>query len=356
MASAEKKIKILFIRFSSLGDIILTTPAVNLARKIWPQADIIYATKKKFADVLNGNEAIDKIVTLNQGESISSLVKKTGKQFDIVIDLHNSARSRFFRFRLSKKMVAVFSKPYLRRLLLVKLKINLMQNVKPVAWRAIDTVKQAARKWDNQETSEIDKYIPEAYVAIENSQSLMPESFARAKGPVVALAPGATWYTKRWPLDKFAQTIQKLDDRLEKFKVIITGGHAEKQIGHKLTETLAARLPHIHIWDACGSLSIAQTAWVLKHSDIVLTNDSGLMHIAAATEVPLVALFLGTTPQLGFIPFTDKCTVIQAEHVSCRPCNHKGLKKCPRRHFHCANDIEPHNVARVMAGQLQNQS
>jgi len=312
--------KILLIRFSSIGDIIITTPILRSLRERFPSAQIDYLTKKEFTPLLAGSAELSSVIGYDKSSmSLRSLKKKLKAQsYDLLIDLHNSLRSRVLRFGLASK-IFVYSKPYYRRLLLTKFGINLLQAAKPIYRRYY----HACRGLDLQEhRGYFINYSP------ADAQSVA-RYFTDEKPLLVSLS--AAHRTKKWQVAKFAQLI----DRLQPQKVIILGGNKEKKEASELKKLCSQSA---QVLDLSGKLDLLQTAALMKNSRLLLCHDSGLLHLAQSQSLACVAIFGCTTQELGFFPINNNSRVVQVD-LACRPCTAKGLTACPRKHFRCMRDI-----------------
>jgi heptosyltransferase-2 len=167
-------------------------------------------------------------------------------------------------------------------------------------------------------------------------QQELPEGLAR---PLLAVAPGARWPTKRWPIERFAAVAQALAQAQQAAVVVL--GSAEDSL---LAQELGQRLS-VPVLNSTGKLSLMHTAALLQQCRLLLSNDSGLMHMATALRVPVVAIFGPTVQEFGFYPFKASAQVVSAA-LACRPCSTKGSTRCPRGHHQCMQQV---TVAHVLA-------
>ncbi len=317
--------KILVIRFSSIGDIVLTTPVVRCLKNTFPQAEIHFLTKKKFAQVLAGNPYIDKL-HLFDGNFGTMLAQLRNEHFDFVADLHHNLRS--LRFKLALRCPsATFPKLNLRKWWYVHTKrLDVMPNIHIVD-RYFDAVKKIGVKNDNLgldffTTPEPDFHIP--------------------FGNYIAIVCGATYTTKQIPL----QLIYNITRR-EVYNFVLLG---DKSDGERLD---ALPLPFgDNVFNACGKTTLNQSALMVKNSDAVITSDTGLMHIAAALDKKTVAVWGNTTPQLGMHPYMPQhpdCFVnIETAGLPCRPCSKLGYNKCPKGHLNCLKSITADEITAAL--------
>ncbi len=312
--------KILLIRFSSIGDIIITTPIVRSLRERFPDAQIDFLTKKEFAALLDNSVDLSGVIAYDKSkESLRRLKKRLQAEgYDLLIDLHNSLRSRFLRFGLARQS-RVYAKPYWRRWLLIKFGINLLRSAKPIYQRYY----QACRGLHLQEHRDY-------FIDYSPADAKVVEGYTTGEKPVlVCLA--AAHSTKKWQLAKFAALIDELSPQ----KVIILGGKKEQAEASQLKKLCSQ--PE-SVLDLSGKLTLLQTAALMKSSKLLVCHDSGLLHLAQSQSLACVAIFACTTKELGFFPIKDNCRVVQVD-LRCRPCTTKGLPACPRRHFRCAKGV-----------------
>ena len=343
--------KILFIRFSSLGDIILTTPCLTLLKESFPSAEIFFATKSDFVEILKENKNIKEIICLNKKESLYSFVKKlrshNKRKFDLVVDLHNSLRSRLICIVVAKNKVVRYKKPYLKRWLLVYRKINLLPKNFSVALQYMKTCECVGVH---------PRSIPPTVFYRSSPKTKKILSLVQNNHKIIAIAPGSRWYTKTWPLNNFLivtdMLLQQTDNNMN-YTIIFLGSHQEKKPLSKTIENHFLHQMNKQVFNLIGQLSLAETFYIIKISNLLLCNDSGLMHAASAFNTKILPLFLSTVPEFGFVPIGLQPNDIMSKPLQCKPCNHKGLKKCPKKHFLCAWLIQPKDVITKIKRLLQ---
>ncbi len=329
--------RVLVIRFSSLGDILLTIPCVFLLREEYPKASIVFATKQTFSELLVAHNDIDQVLCLYRNESIFSFAKRLNNdgKFDLIIDLHNSLRSQILRLFLSKKKTLIYKKPYFKRWLLVFFKINRLPQNESVAFRYMKTLQPLGIQ---------SRFIQSSF--LRQTLNKTPKVITESKKKImIAIAPGSRWYTKMWPLEGFLTVTKTLLARKHDDSIIIfLGGSEERYLGEKIEKEFVDELGK-RVYNFIGTLSLLETSSVLSHARVLLCNDSGLMHMASALKVRVLPLFLSTVPEFGFLPIGLSLEDIISHPLGCKPCDHKGLKKCPQKHFHCAQLIRPEEVS-----------
>ena len=311
--------KFLILRFSSIGDIVLTTPVIRCLKQQYPDAEVHYVTKKSYETLLENNPYIDKIFVLENG--LNKMIKNLqSEHYDYVIDLHNNLRTTIIKLRLGVKSFS-FDKLNLQKWLLVKFKKNLMPNVHIVG-RYVNTVESLGVKNDNKG---LDYFIPEKD---EMPSDWLPENF---RNGYAVYAIGGQHETKKLPLNKMIELCQTI-----KLPLVLIGGKVDIIISEQLT----INIKNIPIFDACGKCNLNQSASIIQNSELVYTHDTGMMHIAAAFKKKIVSVWGNTVPEFGMYPYQTDFEVIENKDLNCRPCSKIGYNKCPLGHFKCMNDLK----------------
>ncbi len=310
--------KILILRFSSIGDIVLTTPVVRCLKQAFTGAEIHYCTKRKYEELIAHNPYIDKCHYLD--DSLSALVSELrSEQYDFVIDLHSSLRTRLIKYRLGKRAFTV-DKINLRKWLYVRFKANVMPPVHIVD-RYMNTISWMGIPNDGKG---LDHFIgDDDYVFI----SQLPPAH---QSGYVAYAMGGQHATKRLPVAKMIDLCQKIGQ-----PVVLLGDEHDRETGEIIRTALGDTL----IYNACGLLTINQSASLVRQAQVVVSHDTGLMHIAAAYKKPIVSIWGSTTPELGMYPYKTRHIVVENTTLGCRPCSKIGHDACPLGHFNCMNDV-----------------
>lgn len=325
--------KILIIRYSSMGDIILTTPVVRCLKKTEGlHVEVHYATKRVFAGMLDANPYVDMVHVFD--DDFGDLVRRLWReQFDLVIDLHNNIRS--LRTRLSiKKPSKKFRKLNIRKWMLTALKIDRLPDIHIVD-RYMETVQHLGVANDG---AGLDFFIPEQDQLLPAS---IPDSFKKA---YVAFAIGGKHATKRLPHDKIREVCLGLH-----LPVVLLGDANDRPNG----DAIHAACPD-RVFNACGLLSLNQSAAVVKSARLVITHDTGLMHIAAAFKKRIISIWGNTIPKFGMTPYMPGhehlSTIVQVEDLKCRPCSKIGYDKCPKTHFDCMQKINAGQIIELANG------
>jgi len=318
--------KFLVIRFSSIGDIVLTTPVVRCMKKQLPDAEIHYLIKPQFKTVMVNNPYIDKLHTL-QKDWDAMIEELKAEKFDYIIDLHHNLRT--LRVKRALKLPSFsYNKLNIEKFVFVKLKWNVMPKVHIID-RYLETVSSFGVKNDG---AGMDYFIaPHEEVKLED----IPASHHAG---YIALVIGASFYTKKLPVEKLQELCRKIDH-----PVILLGGKEEREEG----DAIAATDP-VKIYNACGKFSLNESADLVRKSKLVIAHDTGLMHMAAAMKKPVIAVWGSTTPSFGMVPYYGDNYLyqhakpyddVQVHKLWCRPCTKMGRHKCPQGHFKCMKNI-----------------
>ena len=327
---------ILLIRLSSLGDILLMTPLLNLLRTACPQARIDVLVKAEYRDLLRAHPGITRLLTFDSGRSLLDTLRSLrADHYDLALDLHGTPRSQLLLRGLRARRKLTYNKRVLRRALLVRLGWNTLRRMTPVPELYAAPLRRLGLTGRlGAPTMHLD---PESTEAM---QAHVARSLPDAPNqPLLAVAPGARWPTKCWPVERFAAVARDLA-REKQAAVVILGGPDEAPLARTLCDRL--NVPAVN---CAGTLSLMHSAALLSRCRLLISNDSGLMHMATALQVPVVAVFGPTVQEFGFYPFQARAEVV-SEPLPCRPCSTKGSRRCPRGHHACMQDI---SSARVLA-------
>lgn len=321
-------VKFLIIRFSSIGDIVLTSPVIRCLKKQVEGARVHYLVKQKFSPLVSANPFIDK-VHLFENDLNKTIKELKAENFDYIIDLHNNIRSSIVKLRV-KAIPFSFHKQNFNKWLLVHLKINRMPGISIVD-RYLDPVKTFDVTNDG---NGLDYFIPEKDFV---STTLLP--FVFRKGFII-FAIGANHTTKRMPVEKIIDLIKNIN-----LPVVLLGDGNDKIQGDQIVMAVGN-----NVHNTCGLYNINQSASIVKQSKVVISHDTGLMHIAAAFSKIIISIWGNTVPEFGMYPYQPDpdSRIIQMENLKCRPCSKLGFKKCPKKHFRCMNDINTEQVARLI--------
>jgi ADP-heptose:LPS heptosyltransferase len=312
--------KLLIVRFSSIGDIVLTTPIVRCIKQQIPSAAVHYLTKAKFLSVIEHNPYVDKFYTIT--DSVFEITKELKKEnYDYVIDLHHNIRTLKLKLTLGKKAFS-FNKLNWGKFLMVNFKINKLPNTHIVD-RYFETLKTLGITNDNKG---LDYFIPTKDEVDVNTY--LPQSF---KNGYNVLVVGGSYYTKQIPLNKLLEIVEK-----STLPLVLLGGKENKAIADNIIKVYPNKTVN-----GCGTLNLNQSASLIQQSQKVITSDTGLMHIAAAFKKEIISLWGNTIPEFGMGPYLadPKSKILEVKNLSCRPCSKLGYHSCPKKHFRCMNNI-----------------
>ena len=327
--------KILVLRFSSIGDIVLTTPVIRALKVQLDDAEIHYCTKLSFATIVENNPYIDKVFTLK--DTLGALIQELkAENYDFIVDLHNNLRTKIIKYRLGKPS-GTFNKLNKEKWLKVNLKIDHLPNI-----HIVDRYLEAAKVLDIKKDSQgLDYFIPESD---EVPTDWLPETH---HGEYVVYAIGAQHATKRLPINRMIELCDKINK-----PIILMGGKDDVATAEKIqtffqktekSQPMEQGLEDMNkkaiIYNACGKFNLNQSASLIKNARYVFTHDTGLMHIAAAFKKEIFSIWGNTIPMFGMYPYHTKFTVLENNKIDCRPCSKIGYNKCPKGHFKCMNEI-----------------
>lgn len=320
------KIKFLILRFSSIGDIVLTTPVVRNLKEQIEDAEIHYLTKPQFKAILENNPYIDQVHILDK--SIKEKAEELKyEHFDYLIDLHRNIRTARFKNRL-KIISFSFKKLNWEKWLLVNFKKNKLPDVHIVD-RYLDPLKVFDIVNDHKG---LDYFIPE-----KDEVNLSSISEDLQKG-YVGVVVGAFHNTKKLTKEKIISVCKKLNK-----SIVLLGGPENREEAEEIKNAVGK-----NIYNTCGNYNINQSASLVKQAKVILTPDTGLMHIASAFKKKTVSVWGNTVPEFGMYPYfphTDS-EIIEIKGLKCRPCTKIGFKQCPKKHFKCINDLDEDYIAK----------
>jgi ADP-heptose:LPS heptosyltransferase len=327
--------KLLVIRLSSLGDIVLTTPVVRCLKQQLPDAEIHFLTDQDFKTVVAANPYINKVMLLEH--SFDLLIHELKQEnYDYVIDLqHNSKTSRIKR--ALKVNSASFNNLSFKKWIRTALRINLLPRVHIID-RYFKTVKKFGIRNDGQG---LDYFIP-AKDEVKPSDIPVSHSFG-----YIGLVIGAAYNTRKLPVHKLKELCSNINH-----PVILLGDKDDRNTGDEIAAT-----DDIKIYNACGKFNINETADLIRKAKVIVTHDTGWMHVAAAFKKPVISVWGNTIPAFGITPYygdyQNKESRFEIEKLWCRPCSSKGYKKCPLGHFKCMGQQDVERMARVAVNSIE---
>ncbi len=318
--------RILVIRLSSIGDIILTQSVVADLRDLFPEAEIYFLCKPEY-QALPELFGLDlKIIPYSR--SFSWHIGLLKQSFDLVIDLHNKFSTWMIRHLVRSHKKAVYHKQH-------KLRRRIVKGDHSISIES--TVRLYYSALVNLFPNEFSLTSPIRYPVLHSEFlpsdiEIIPRIYPDRK--LIALFPGAAHNTKIWQLENWGKLIENC---YNKYEFRIYGNQSD----YGLTRNLGA--DYNDIKNLCGQLNLKQLTAELNVCDVIISGDTGPMHLAAALNKPQIAIFGGTHPRLGFAPLNDKAIILSAD-LECQPCSLHGKKKCPKGTFECMKLITPEMV------------
>ena len=313
--------RILIIRLSSLGDILLTTPFLRAIKTQFPHIKIDMLIREEYVDVIKLNPYIDKKFLFKKDDKNNNVLIEQLKNnnYELVIDLQNNLRSKKVVSSLKTNNVKLDKRSF-DKFLLVNFKVNKLKEASQIPVRYSNTIQKI--KLDEQ------------------GLNLFTDKSANAeligKNNLIGFCPGARHFTKRWPKEYFIELGNKLTK--DGYKIVLFGGKIDKEICAELVDKISGAI------NLSNNDELLQIAADMKLCKAVICNDSGLMHTASATGTKVISIFGSTVKEFGFAPYNCSNLILENNSLTCRPCSHIGRSDCPKKHFNCMKDIKPEFV------------
>jgi ADP-heptose:LPS heptosyltransferase len=305
--------RILIVRFSSIGDIVLTSPVVRAMRTRFPDADIRFLTKRAYAELVQPNPYLNGVF-LFDGKLRDTIAEVRAFRPDVVIDLHHNLRTSLLKAAVGCKSYS-FPKLNLEKWLHVNLKMDTLPDLHIVD-RYFKAVEPLGAVNDGQG---LDFFIPD-----DVKLPQLPPAFSEG---YLAVVIGAKFATKRIPEQKLVAIIRGLQR-----PVVLVGGPEDAALGERLAKGG-------QMFNACGRASLLESARIIEHAAVVITSDTGMMHIAAAFDRPTISVWGNTVPAFGMASYMpqhpERSHIIEQKGLNCRPCSKIGHAQCPKGHFNC---------------------
>jgi len=304
-----QKKKILVIRLSSFGDIVLCYPFLKKLREANPDSEIYFLTKRIYAELIKLSGLVDTILVYEDYKKPRKFIKEN--KFDAIYDLHKNIRSYSLTLFL-KSEVKRYTKSTLQKAILVLTKINLLKDSAPVFKRYLNTLSQNAN------------YNYESVLKDFSEERIIEDKY-------ILVSPSSKHFTKRLPKEKFLEILKGINQ-----KIILTGD--DNEVDKEICDYLKNSLPNCK--DLSGKLTFKGLANVIKNSEFVICNDSGVLHLAEAIGKKTFVFFGSTVKEFGFYPQLKSTEIFEVENLKCRPCTRIGKSKCPKGHLNCLNKID----------------
>lgn len=349
----EKIKKILIIRFSSIGDIVLTTPVIRCVKEQL-NCEVHFLTKKSFESILIFNSHLEKVYTINKKVS-EVLPQLKLENYDAIIDLHKNIRTLQVRWALRVPYFS-FDKLNWEKWLMVNFKINrlpkihivdrYMETLKPLASKGeLDFTKGESSALIENDSEEDSAGLLNSEIDLSHLENKFPEIvnfFSPLGDRGLIFAIGGAHATKRLPVSKIISICSKI-----KSPIILLGGKEDATIGEKVV----LAINEDRVINMCGKTTLQESIQLIKSAKKVITHDTGMMHIAASFQKEIISIWGNTIPEFGMTPFyadgIDRNTIVQVENLSCRPCSKIGFEKCPKGHFKCMMEIDEKKIVKM---------
>jgi ADP-heptose:LPS heptosyltransferase len=326
--------KILLIRLSSIGDIVLTSPVARCIRTQRPDCEVHFATKAAYADLVRFDPHVSDVHEF-RGDGPDLIRRLRAERFDMVVDLHASVRTWWLTRALGRPTIT-YCKHRVARWLRVTLRLNTLPT-DHVVDRYVAPLEALGVRNDGLGLA---LHIPPERCA---DPSHLPESHRRG---YVALAVGAAHATKRLPLHRLIGIAQELER-----PVVLIGGPGDAAVAAQIADAVGHR-----VHNAVGRYDLLASASLLRDAAAVIAHDSAAMHIAAAFQRPVVSVWGSTIPAFGMGPYLpqhpERAAIVEVPSVACRPCTTIGRARCPKGHLRCLelhDHVQIAQLARAMA-------
>lgn len=331
---------ILVVRFSAIGDILLITPLLRAIRARHPGARIAVLTKDRYLPLLSHNPYVSEVLAIGPDEGILAIAERIrGVRYSHILDLHGTLRSHALR-RLAPGPWRSYGKRTLQRALLITTKRDHYGAEVPVAERYFEAARELEVRPDGGP--------PDFFISEEAdcraAERLLSLGLGRER-PVVAIAPGAAHATKRWPIEHWVELAGRITPTGA--DIAILGGPDDVEVARAIATAVGSSVGSL-----AGTLGLQETGAVIRRSEVLVSGDTGVMHMATGVGTPVVALFGPTVRQFGFFPYRSHSTVAQLD-LPCRPCSAHGTRRCPLGHHHCMRQMVPDLVFPALAEVLE---
>jgi ADP-heptose:LPS heptosyltransferase len=324
-------IKILILRFSSIGDIVLTSPVIRALHNLPQRPEIHFISKKKFAQTLINNPYLDKIYTFEK-EITEILSELKSENYDYIIDLHSNLRSKRLKMALASTSNS-FNKLNMRKWLSIKLKYDLLPKIHIVD-RYINTISFLGATNDGLGLD---------YFISDKDRDKTKKLIGSYNKGYHAFVIGGAHFTKQIP----TESLIKISNS-STLPIILVGGPEDFDKGEEIIAKSNAE-----VFNACGKFNLNESASIIEKCNKVVSSDTGMMHIASAFQKPILSIWGNTVPEFGMYPYfahdkKDNNHIFEVKGLSCRPCSKIGYKECPKKHFKCMFQIDLGQLIKVL--------
>ena len=300
-----------------------------------PDAEVHFLVKQSFAAIVESSPYIDRVHTL--AHSWETLVHELrNENFDCIIDLHHNLRTLRLKKDLGIKSFP-FNKLNIQKWIYTNFKWNLMPDLHIVD-RYMKTVESFGVINDGEGLD---------YFILQKDEVKQKDIPASHHAGYIGIVIGAAHNTKKLPLEKLKELCTKIDH-----PIILLGGKEDNENGKQI-----ASVDPVKVYNACGKFNLNESADLVRRSKLIITHDTGLMHIAAAFKKKIISVWGNTVPEFGMYPYYGKSQIsnfkFEITGLRCRPCSKIGYAKCPRGHFKCMRQISMDALAETAVQLLK---
>jgi heptosyltransferase-2 len=333
--------KVLVFHTAFIGDIILMLPLVQVGRKHFPNAHITVVAIPAAGACLMNHPAIDDVILYEKRgrdaglRGMLFLIRRLRKEkFDLAFVPHRSIRSAVIVWlaRIPRRVGFSNSAGSFLFTDIVPYDRETHESNRNLSLLAPVGVQIPRRELPTLYPGQGDVRVVDDLLRKGGHDSRLDSD------QLIAMAPGSVWNTKRWPAEHFIALGRMLIR--EGFTIALVGGENDRSLCREIEQSINGA----SVLNAAGTLTLLQSAELIRRCKAVVSNDSAPMHIAVAMRTPVVAIYGATVPQFGFAPQGDHDAIVETLGLRCRPCSIHGGETCPIKTFVCMKNISPQNV------------
>ena len=336
---------ILIFNPAFLGDAVLSTPLIKAVKKLYPSALITFTTRPEYAELFTDIDIIDTVLPFDKYGKykgffgtlrFAKILRE--KKFDLIINLHRYTRSTFLLKLAKPKFLLGFKSASFSFLFDGSVyRDKLLHEVQ----RNLSTLEPLVEDYTLASVIELGGKVITRFDRSLFSKIKLYQSTISPNKKLIGLAIGSVWKTKRYPPEQFAELATLL--YLSNYTIVLFGSSADKKSYDEFIKYY--KYPYI---DYLYKIDIKDLSTFIASVDILISNDSGPVHIASSTITTIIDIFGATVPQQGFSPYTDNSYIVENLDLTCRPCGAHGGNKCPKKHFKCMNDIDYNEIKAII--------
>ena len=321
--------KILIIRMSSIGDIVLATSFLKSVKQRYPDEEIHFLIKKEFSELVKNHPSIDKLISFDKKLGLKELFRMgkflRNNNYDIIYDIHSVFRTRILSLFLRKNLFKQIKKPRLRRFLLFYGYQNFFE-------KSFSHIKMYHTLLNQ------DKTFPPTNLFIEEKEKKETKKFL-AKNNIgdnyIAVVPGAAWSQKQWSIDNYNNLMTRLIESFNS-KIVILGATNDIICDQIIKDDRIVNLK--------DKTSLRMAMGIVKYAQHTLGSDTGLLHISEAMGTPVTMILGPTSSETGARVTLSNSKVIENKDLWCRPCSQNGSRPCYRKEQYCMSEINSEKV------------